>query len=149
MMQPPPSIWCKKSTKYCFHQQLIIYPAEEAKKILDCSPLAALAVLPSGLLEAPLTPALLFSGCSLVLVVDSFPVEVFASLVCLDVAVVREEVRVTLEDELGAVEGGPEAFDKPGIQKREGQFLFKDAGDQRGAQIIIVLSRLSSLSIMS
>ena len=148
MMQPPPSTWCKKSTKYCFHQQLI-YLAEEAKKILDCSPLAALAVLPSGLLEAPLTPALLFSGCSLVLVVDSFPVEVFASLVCLDVAVVREEVRVTLEDELGPVTGGLGAFDKPGIQKREGQFLFKDAGDQRGAQILNVLPRLSSLSIMS
>ena len=54
-------------------------------------------------------------------VVDSFPVvvDVFASLVVgLDVAVVREEVRVTLEDEeLDAVAGGPDAFDKPGIRK--------------------------------
>ena len=80
------------------------------------SPLVALAVLPSGLLEAPLTPALLFNGCSLVDSFASFPVDVFASLVCLDV--VREEVLVTLEDELDAVAGGPEAFDdKPGTKK--------------------------------
>ena len=78
----------------------------------------ALAVLPSGLLEAPLTPALLFNGCSLVVVVDdSFRVvDVFGSLVCLDV--VREEVRVTFElDELNPVAGGAEAFeDKPGTK---------------------------------
>ena len=44
----------------------------------------------------------------------SFPVDVFAaSLVCLDVAVVMEEVRVTRVD----VAGGPPAFDKPGIGK--------------------------------
>jgi len=48
-------------------------------------------------------------------VVSFVVVDVFASLVVgLDVAVVSEEVRVTLEDEeLGAVAGGPEVFDKP------------------------------------
>ena len=85
----------------------------------DHRPLAALVVLPSGLLGAPVTPALLFSGCSLVVDDDddgSFPVDVFtASLVCLDVAVVMEEVRVTRVDEDDA--GGPPAFDKPGIGK--------------------------------
>ena len=44
----------------------------------------------------------------------SFPVDVLAaSLVCLEVAVVMEEVRVTRVD----VAGGPPAFDKPGIGK--------------------------------
>jgi len=48
-------------------------------------------------------------------VVSFVVVDVFASLVVgLDVAVVREEVRVTLEDEeLDAVAVGPDAFDKP------------------------------------
>ena len=76
-------------------------------------------VLPSVLLAAPVTPALLFSGWSLVVDDDddgSFPVDVFAaSLVCLDVAVVMEEVRVTRVDE--EVAEGPPAFDKPGIGK--------------------------------
>ena len=52
------------------------------------------------------------------------PVEVFASL---DVGfdVFREEVRVTLElVELGAAEGGPPAaFDKPGIEKEDGEYM--------------------------